>query len=138
MRSIQQFYEILGVQPGASPEQIQQAYHDLVKVWHPDRFGSDTRLQARAQEKLKEINEAYDAVMSPRPFARRPSAPSGASRPPQRSSQQAAHPKDASWMMPVVSIITLLLALALVSLMFFTFGDSDAPVQTQKILNESA
>ena len=33
-----------------------------MKVWHPDRFGGDPRLQKKAQEKLKEINEAYEAV----------------------------------------------------------------------------
>ena len=33
----------------------------MAKVWHPDRFGHDERLQKKAQEKLKEINEAYEA-----------------------------------------------------------------------------
>ena len=33
-----------------------------MKVWHPDRFGNDPKLRARADEKLKEINEAYEKL----------------------------------------------------------------------------
>lgn len=53
-------YDLLGLSPGASPEELKVAYRDLAKVWHPDRFLHDPRLRAKAQEKLKEINEAYD------------------------------------------------------------------------------
>jgi len=52
-------YEILGLRHGASEDEVKQAYRDLVKVWHPDRFSHDPRLQVKAQEKLKDINEAY-------------------------------------------------------------------------------
>lgn len=58
------YYEILGLEPGASPEEVKQAYLDLAKVWHPDRFPSDPRLQQKAQEKLKEINIAYEQLRS--------------------------------------------------------------------------
>ena len=37
-------------------------YRDLVKVWHPDRFGSDPRLRSKAEEKLAQINDAYRAL----------------------------------------------------------------------------
>ena len=63
-------YEVLGVKPGVSPAELKAAHRDLAKVWHPDRFGHDPRLQAKAQEKLKEINEAYEQLISgktPRP-----------------------------------------------------------------------
>ena len=56
------YYEILQLRPGASPSQIQQAYRDLVRVWHPDRFAHDPRLQTIAEQKLKEINAAYIAL----------------------------------------------------------------------------
>ncbi len=63
-------YEVLGVKPGVSIKDLKAAHRDLAKVWHPDRFGHDPRLQAKAQEKLKEINEAYEQLISgktPRP-----------------------------------------------------------------------
>jgi tetratricopeptide (TPR) repeat protein len=60
------YYEILGLDRSALPEEIRQAYRDLVKVWHPDRFGHDPRLQRKAQEKTKELNEAYEALKAAR------------------------------------------------------------------------
>ncbi len=54
------YYQVLGLQNGASKEEIKQAHRDLVKIWHPDRFGADdARLRCRAEAKLREINEAY-------------------------------------------------------------------------------
>jgi len=63
-------YELLGVKPGVSNAELKSAHRDLAKVWHPDRFLHDPRLQEKAQEKLKEINEAYELLSSgktPRP-----------------------------------------------------------------------
>lgn len=54
------YYAILGLQPGASEEEIKRAYRDLVQVWHPDRFSHNFRLRKTAEDKLKEINAAYD------------------------------------------------------------------------------
>ena len=56
--------EVLALRPGATPLQIKEAYRDLVKVWHPDRFGSDARLRRKADEKLQQINEAYRVLQS--------------------------------------------------------------------------
>ena len=55
-------YDLLGISPDASLPEIRRAYRTLVRTWHPDRFGSDLQLQQRAQERLKEINEAYRCV----------------------------------------------------------------------------
>jgi hypothetical protein len=63
-------YEVLGAKPGISNRELKAAHRDLAKVWHPDRFTHDPRLQEKAQEKLKEINEAYELLISgktPRP-----------------------------------------------------------------------
>ena len=70
-------YELLGVKPGVSMRELKAAHRDLAKVWHPDRFLHDPRLQEKAQEKLKEINEAYEQISSgkvPRPVPPPPRA----------------------------------------------------------------
>jgi len=62
MNEIIRYCEILGVEVNASLPEIKRAYRDLVKVWHPDRFQHEPRLQIKAQEHLKEINEAYEGL----------------------------------------------------------------------------
>ena len=58
-----QYFEILELKPGATPDEVKAAYRDLAKVWHPDRFREDSpRLKAKAAEKLAEINEAYEKI----------------------------------------------------------------------------
>lgn len=56
-------YEVLGVNPNASEEEIKAAYKKLARKYHPDNY-SDNPLSDLAEEKMKEINEAYDAIMS--------------------------------------------------------------------------
>ncbi len=57
-------YELLGVTPGISAQGLKTAHRDLAKIWHPDRFSHEPRLQQKAQEKLQEINQAYDQIIS--------------------------------------------------------------------------
>jgi hypothetical protein len=64
MANLDFYYQVLGLKSGGSEEEIRQAYKDLVNVWHPDRFSHNPRLQTKAQEKLKEINEAYRVLLS--------------------------------------------------------------------------
>ncbi|AUS95981.1 molecular chaperone DnaJ [Clostridium thermosuccinogenes] len=55
-------YEVLGIKEGASEEEIKKAYRELVKKYHPDQY-HDNPLSELAEEKLREINEAYDYLM---------------------------------------------------------------------------
>lgn len=55
-------YEVLGVRQGATEEEIKKAYRELVKKYHPDQY-RDNPLASLAEEKLKEINEAYDYLI---------------------------------------------------------------------------
>jgi hypothetical protein len=59
---IKSCYQALELEPGASLEQVKQAWRELVKVWHPDRFSHDAKLQRKAQERLKDINGAYEVL----------------------------------------------------------------------------
>lgn len=70
MDSLDRYYEILGLEPGTSQEDVKRAYRDMAKVWHPDRFPNDPRLQQKAEAKLRDINEAYERVRSGRPSPR--------------------------------------------------------------------
>lgn len=61
-RRMQNPYEVLGIKEGASPEEIKAAYREQVKKYHPDKH-QDNPLQDLAEEKLQEINEAYEYLM---------------------------------------------------------------------------
>lgn len=54
-------YQVLGVAPTATDEEVKKAYRDLARKYHPDNY-QDNPLADLAQEKMKEINEAYDTV----------------------------------------------------------------------------
>ncbi|WP_456399144.1 molecular chaperone DnaJ [Mesoaciditoga sp.] len=56
------YYEVLGVPRNASSEEIKKAYKELVKKWHPDLHKED---KEEAEEKFKEIREAYEVLSDP-------------------------------------------------------------------------
>ena len=58
-------YEVLGVPHGASEEEIKKAYRELARKYHPDNYANNP-LADLAQEKMKEINEAYDSITKAR------------------------------------------------------------------------
>ena len=57
-------YEVLGVERNASKDAIRVAYKNLVKRYHPDKFQSNPDMLKLAEEKMKEINEAYNYLMN--------------------------------------------------------------------------
>lgn len=63
MESFIDAYEVLGVSPGASQEDLKAAHRALVRRHHPDRAGEDRRVEATAQ--MQRINVAYGLVRDP-------------------------------------------------------------------------
>lgn len=55
-------YEVLGIKENATKDEIKKAYRELAKKYHPDQHGANP-LQELAEEKMREINEAYDYLM---------------------------------------------------------------------------
>ena len=54
-------YEVLGVSETATDEEVKAAYRNLAKKYHPDNY-TDSPLADVAEQKMKEINEAYDMI----------------------------------------------------------------------------
>jgi hypothetical protein len=63
---LQHSFRVLELEPGVPLAKVKRAYRELVKVWHPDRFAPGSHSQGIAQEKLKEINEAYEQLCKKR------------------------------------------------------------------------
>lgn len=55
-------YTILGVSESATDAEIKAAYREMAKKYHPDNY-QDTPLKDIANEKMQEVNEAYDEIM---------------------------------------------------------------------------
>ena len=58
-------YQILNISPNASDDEVKRAYRELARKYHPDNY-HDNPLADLAQEKMKEINAAYDAIQRQR------------------------------------------------------------------------
>ena len=87
---IQLCYQILEIAPGASLGEVHEAYRDSVRIWHPDRFGENNpRLIKRAEEKLKQINEAYETLVAV--YAEQHASPEGKMRTPPGDARQTDH-----------------------------------------------
>ena len=93
MDRLKRLYEILETPFGASLEETQQRYRDLAVVWHPDRFAHNSRLQATALEKLKEINGAYNELAA---YLKQhgPPSPSSLNRKRKEKSNKAGRKKE--------------------------------------------
>ena len=59
-------YSILGISPSASDEEVKEAYRALTRKYHPDNYADDNPLKDLANEKMQQINEAYDRIQRER------------------------------------------------------------------------
>lgn len=59
---LQRCYRTLEVEPSATFADVKRSYRTLVRVWHPDRFAHEPALEQKAQEKLKQINLAFELL----------------------------------------------------------------------------
>ena len=55
-------YQILGIQPGCTWLDLKEKYRQIVKKWHPDRFYNQPQKKELAEEKIKEVNRAFDSL----------------------------------------------------------------------------
>ena len=116
---ISAYLELFDLPDAFTEAQLKQAYHDLVQVWHPDKHSHNERLRQKADEKTKEINQAYEVLQSRlvngmfrfdrstgRPASQTPrTGPPGAHQPPPATDTQPAesapqdspHPTTASY-----------------------------------------
>jgi tetratricopeptide (TPR) repeat protein len=76
-------YEILEIQPSASPEEIKAAYHKLAKQWHPDRYTGTAKQEAETKFRL--LAEAFSQLKD----VVRSNAPAPVNRPSQPATQTA-------------------------------------------------
>ncbi|ROQ90754.1 J domain-containing protein [Desulfosoma caldarium] len=57
-------YQLLGLQPGASIDDVKRAYREMAKKWHPDRYSdAPPWARLRAEEKFKDLQEAYQRIV---------------------------------------------------------------------------
>ena len=60
MATTRDYYDILGVPKGATDDEVKRAFRKLAQQWHPD-----VNTTPEADEKFKEINEAYQVLSDP-------------------------------------------------------------------------
>ena len=60
MTAERDFYEILGVERSATDAEIKRAFRKLAQQWHPD-----VNADGEAQQRFKEVNEAYQVLSDP-------------------------------------------------------------------------
>ncbi len=58
-------YKVLNVSRTATDDEVKKAYRELARKYHPDNY-QDTNLAELAEEKMKEVNEAYDMIQKQR------------------------------------------------------------------------
>src|SRR5712672_331609 len=70
MDEVLKSYQVLGLKKGCSETELEEAYQERAEAWNPDNFSGNPQLRSKAQEKLKDINAAYQVLrarLSPAP-----------------------------------------------------------------------
>ena len=63
LRKAETYYDLLGVDPSAPPDQLKSAYYDIARRYHPDRFRkSDPGLITQIESAFARITQAYDTL----------------------------------------------------------------------------
>lgn len=123
-------HDLLGVKPEASEDELHQAFRRMVKVWHPDRFTHDPKLQKDAQEKLIELTQAYERLLRPSAEKPRPAAAPA-------STQRPVHPPVVPYRRERPGGVWFLLLIVVViaaAALYFSVKNS----QSQRVINPEA
>jgi len=75
MKKIVDYRKLLNVNETAELQELKTVYRSLVKTWHPDKFHDNAELKLEAEEKSKQIIEAYHFLVSIAPETRNQSLP---------------------------------------------------------------
>lgn len=115
--------EVLALKPGATASEVKEAYRDLVKVWHPDRFGTDLRLRQKAELQLQLINEAYRVLQSAPGDGGIYAAGSDTSYPRYSSPSPAAngHPRRFLWNVDHARVVWIYLGLGTLAILLAVY-----------------
>ena len=156
MTEIERAYLTLGLKEGSSLRQVDEACKDLRALWNPDRLSDNPRLRAKAGEKIREIDAAYETLMEHlgQASTRRVSRPSPTKKEPPRDPAQQGEKPSASLFEEAFSdsiaegrkripiwgiLVAAILAIVLVSYLAFAPGQEEASSveETEPVEEES-
>ena len=112
----QTHYEVLGVPPGATQEEIRSSYHLLASHYHPDRHQGNP-LQELASERMTRINAAYEVLSDPRSRAEYNTSLGHAAGPDGGRVKETSRRSPGFWLSVIVAVALFLLVLR--PLLFF-------------------
>ena len=136
MGDLDRYYKILDLKPGASLEEIKQAYRDRAHAWHTDRFVGNPRRQSGASANLKDINEAYAKLrsISPRAEPRSTARPRSTQNQKQQSARSTPPPVEPNPENAVVTVVGVLIFIAAIVGSVAYYADTQTSQRT--IVNE--